>query len=96
MLLVTEGKGAHDHAPRPQRNVDGGPRAGDCFGCGRHPSTLGELNEGAARNVIAKEGLLGLLNGTLVGLTAGLGMFVFATAQGNPDALRLALVVLMA
>lgn len=58
--------------------------------------TLGELSEGAAKNVVAKEALLGLLNGTLVGTTAGLGMFVFARMQGNPDALILAFVVLLA
>lgn len=33
--------------------------------------------------MILKEGLLGLLNGTLVGLTAGLGMYGFARYQGN-------------
>jgi magnesium transporter len=58
--------------------------------------TLGELDEGAAKNVVAKEALLGLLNGSLVGTTAGLGMFVFARMQGNPDALTLAFVVLLA
>jgi magnesium transporter len=59
--------------------------------------TLGELGEGAmAKKVILKEGLLGLLNGTLVGLTAGLGMFLFARMQGNPSAHLLALTVLLA
>lgn len=58
--------------------------------------TLGELSEGAAKSVVAKEALLGLLNGTLVGTTAGLGMFVFARMQGNPDALLLAFTVLLA
>jgi magnesium transporter len=58
--------------------------------------TLGELSEGAAKSVVAKEALLGLLNGALVGTTAGLGMFVFARMQGNPDALMLAFTVLLA
>lgn len=58
--------------------------------------TLGELRPGAARAVVTKEALLGLLNGTLVGLTAGLGMYLFANSQGNPAALTLALVVLLA
>jgi magnesium transporter len=58
--------------------------------------TLGELQGGLAKAVVMKEGLLGLLNGTLVGLTAGLGMFLFARFQGNPSAPMLALVVLMA
>lgn len=58
--------------------------------------TLGELEQGAARGLVAKEGLLGLLNGALVGVTAGLGMYVYATLQGRPDALMLALVVVLA
>jgi magnesium transporter len=58
--------------------------------------TLGELQGGLAKKVVMKEGLLGLLNGTLVGLTAGLGMFLFARFQGNPSAAMLAFVVLLA
>ena len=58
--------------------------------------TLGELEEGRARAAVTKEALLGILNGTLVGVTAGLGMYVFASMQGNPDAMTLALVVLLA
>jgi magnesium transporter len=58
--------------------------------------TLGELQGEMARKVVMKEGLLGLLNGTFVGLTAGLGMFLFARMQGNPSAHLLALVVLLA
>jgi magnesium transporter len=46
--------------------------------------------------LILKEALLGMLNGILVGLTAGLGMLVTAQLQGNPEAWLLALVVLMA
>ena len=58
--------------------------------------TLGELRPGREKALVMKEGLLGLLNGTLVGITAGIGMFVVARAQGNPKALILALVVMMA
>ena len=58
--------------------------------------TLGELQPGRAHAVVAKEALLGLLNGLLVGCTAGLGMFVLARAQGNPAASWLGLVVLAA
>ena len=58
--------------------------------------TLGELRPGAARRLVAKEGLLGLLNGALVGVTAGLGMWVVARAQGEPQALVLGLVVFAA
>jgi magnesium transporter len=58
--------------------------------------TLGELRHGDARRLVAKEGLLGLANGLLVGLTAGLGMLLVARAQGQPDALVLAVVVVLA
>ncbi len=58
--------------------------------------TLGELRPGEARSLVAKEALLGLLNGTLVGLTAGLGMWVVAHAQHQPQALSLSLVVVAA
>jgi len=55
--------------------------------------TLGEIGEGRAGAEVFKEGLLGLLNGALVGNTAGLGMYIFATMQGNASAGILALVV---
>ena len=58
--------------------------------------TLGELDSGRSRAVVFKEALLGLLNGTLVGCTAGLGMYAFARLQGNPSAWLLGVVVLMA
>jgi magnesium transporter len=58
--------------------------------------TLGELQAGAERALIAKEALLGLLNGTLVGVTAGLGMYFVATMQGTDDALSLAGIVMLA
>jgi magnesium transporter len=58
--------------------------------------TLGELEPGQSRRVISKEALLGFLNGALVGTTAGIGMFIFATTQGNPDRLLLAVAVLCA
>ncbi|HEY1082950.1 MAG TPA: CBS domain-containing protein, partial [Prosthecobacter sp.] len=44
--------------------------------------TLGDLKSGDERRLVMKEGALGLLNGALVGLTAGLGMFVYAHMQG--------------
>lgn len=55
--------------------------------------TLGELRSGRERALMLKEALLGLLNGTLVGLSTGIGMYVVASSQGNPSALVLALVV---
>ena len=58
--------------------------------------TLGELRRGDASRLVAKEALLGLVNGALVGVTAGLGMLLVAHAQGEPQALALGLVVFAA
>jgi len=58
--------------------------------------TLGELKSGRERLLVIKEALLGLLNGTLVGLVAALGMYIVATYQHTPNALLLAVVVLLA
>ena len=58
--------------------------------------TLGDLGAGQAKALVMKEALLGLLNGMLVGVTAGLGMYFFARSQGNPSAWMLGLVVLVA
>lgn len=58
--------------------------------------TLGELKEGKAKTLVAKEALLGLLNGALVGVTAGLGMFFYASMQKNNDAAMLGLIVFIA
>ena len=58
--------------------------------------TLGELQEGKERALVLKEGFLGLLNGTLVGLTAALGMYVAARMQSHPSALILAVIVFCA
>ena len=55
--------------------------------------TLGELRRGTERMLVLKEGLLGLANGALVGISAGLGMYVVARGQHNPEALTLAFVV---
>jgi magnesium transporter len=58
--------------------------------------TLGDLKSGEERRLVIKEGLLGLLNGMLVGVSAGLGMFVYARMNDNPSALMLAGVVWIA
>jgi magnesium transporter len=58
--------------------------------------TLGEFKDGSARVLVAKEALLGFCNGALVGITAGLGMFVVATMQHNESALMLAVIVAIA
>jgi magnesium transporter len=58
--------------------------------------TLGELRAGAERRLVIKEAALGLLNGTLVGLVAAIGMYITAISQHNPAALQLCLAVLLA
>jgi magnesium transporter len=55
--------------------------------------TLGELKAGKERELVIKEASLGLYNGALTGLVAGVGMLVMAMLQGNPNALELAIVV---
>jgi magnesium transporter len=58
--------------------------------------TLGDVKPGMERGLVRKEGLLGFVNGGLVGLTAGAGMFVYATIQGEPNPSILAGVVFLA
>ena len=58
--------------------------------------TLGELKRGSERSLVWKEALLGFLNGTFVGISAGLGMFIVARMQHNPNAISLALIVMAA
>lgn len=48
--------------------------------------TPGDLHEGQEKRLVLKEGLLGLLNGVLVGITAGLGMWLYARWDGNASA----------
>jgi len=45
--------------------------------------TLGELKPELVGRLVAKEGILGFFNGLFVGATAGLGMVVYATMQGE-------------
>lgn len=58
--------------------------------------TLGELKEGSGKVLVAKEALLGTLNGALVGISAGAGMYIVARLQSNPNATALALIVVVA
>jgi magnesium transporter len=58
--------------------------------------TLGELDRSRFPRVVLKEALLGISNGVLVGLSAGTGMYLLASSQGNPHALVLAWIVLFA
>jgi magnesium transporter len=58
--------------------------------------TLGEIDQSRFSHILIKEALLGLLNGALVGITAGLAMLFLAHAQGHTHALLLATIVFMA
>ncbi len=58
--------------------------------------TLGELRSGRELLMVTKEAVLGLANGALVGVSAGIGMFVYARLQGNPRALGLGAIVFFA
>lgn len=58
--------------------------------------TLGELSSERVAKVVAKEGMLGFMNGALVGVSAAVGMYILATSQHNPQALTLSLIVLAA
>lgn len=58
--------------------------------------TLGELTEGSAKPLVIKEAWLGFLNGTFVGIVAGLMMFGYATLQGTHSPWLLGLVVCIA
>jgi magnesium transporter len=58
--------------------------------------TLGELRPDVVTRLIAKETLLGVCNGALVGITAGLGMFFYASSQGEAQPLLMGLVVAFA
>ena len=58
--------------------------------------TLGDLEPGSEGYLVRKEGLLGLLNGVLVGITAGAGMALYAWMQGEANPLMFGVVVLFA
>lgn len=58
--------------------------------------TLGEIKDGDSRKLVAKEGLLGAMNGTPVGLVSGIAMYLMASAQHSPHALALAAAVFLA
>jgi len=57
--------------------------------------TLGEFGPGSTVKALIKEAILGFCNGTLVGVTAAVGMFFYATWEhkaGDPAPMGLALV----
>jgi magnesium transporter len=58
--------------------------------------TLGELRADRVFATVGKEAWLGCLNGFLVGLVAGAGMYFYAMQQSNPSALWLGIIVVAA
>jgi magnesium transporter len=58
--------------------------------------TLNELRDGQGAMLVWKEGLLGFFNGLLTGLVAAVGMYAIAASQGNPDALTLSGILVIA
>lgn len=58
--------------------------------------TLGDYREDRAGRLVIKEAALGLLNGALVGITAGLGMVAYASFTDYSDPLLIGVVVLLA
>lgn len=57
--------------------------------------TLGEVKASNQGAMIRKEMMLGFFNGLLVGITAGAGMWFYASMQGQEDAFKFGLVVLV-
>jgi magnesium transporter len=55
--------------------------------------TLGDLKPGSERNLVWKEGTLGFCNGLMVGATAGIGMIIYATMQGQHNPALFGMVV---
>ncbi|MGH8123884.1 MAG: magnesium transporter, partial [Rudaea sp.] len=58
--------------------------------------TLNEIRAGRANVLLVKEAWLGLLNGLLVGMVAGTGMYIIARMEHNVYALPLALITVVA
>lgn len=55
--------------------------------------TLGDLRSMGPRKLVIKEAFVGLLNGTLVGLVAGGGMWWYARSQNAANPLLLGIIV---
>lgn len=58
--------------------------------------TLGEVKKGSMGHMVRKEAALGLVNGALVGLTAGAAMYAYALMTSAGSEFGLALVVFLA
>ena len=58
--------------------------------------TLGDIKPGGGRNLVSKEALLGLANGTVTGIICGIAMYMLAVHQASPHAFMLGVVVTLA
>lgn len=58
--------------------------------------TLGHIDTGRTRYLIGRESVLGLFNGALTGVTAGLGMLGYSLFKHDPNAWSLACITLVA
>ncbi len=58
--------------------------------------TLDELKPGMETSILRKEMMLGLFNGLLVGLTAGVAMLAYAWTNGSADPFMLSAIVVIA
>ena len=58
--------------------------------------TLGQLDEYPVRKLLRKEILLGALNGFVVGIVAGIAMWLYASMSGEANAMMLGVVILVA
>lgn len=58
--------------------------------------TLGEVNPSRWPALVNKEAVVGIGNGLLVGLTAGLGMYLYTTWHGHAKAFKLSVVMFLA
>jgi len=54
--------------------------------------TLGELVPGRTAALVAKEALLGFMNGAVIGIIAGVAMWFYASGQGRADAIALGVI----
>ena len=58
--------------------------------------TLGDIKPGGAKILVAKEFVLGLMNGAVTGVLTGIAMYILAVSQGSTHAALLGLVVCFA
>ena len=55
--------------------------------------TLGDIRKGGAKLLVAKEFVLGMMNGAVTGVLTGLAMYILAVSQDSPHAAMLGVVV---